>query len=57
MRELILKLGHKSFSVRQRATVALQELGAKPAALLRLAARESDLEVSRRATQCRANPS
>ncbi|HYT89885.1 MAG TPA: hypothetical protein VEL76_14360 [Gemmataceae bacterium] len=52
MRELILKLGHKSFSVRQRATVALQELGAKPAALLRQAARESDLEVSRRATQC-----
>jgi hypothetical protein len=51
MRDLVLKLGHKSFSVRQRATAALQEFGMKAAPLLRQAARDADLETSRRAAQ------
>jgi hypothetical protein len=52
MKDLILKLGHKSFSVRQRATAALQEFGAKAAPLLRVARRDPDREVARRAEQC-----
>jgi hypothetical protein len=51
IKDLVAKLGHKSFSVRQKATVALQAIGARAAPLLRLAARDKDLEMSRRAEQ------
>src|SRR5262249_51758359 len=52
MKDLILKLGHKSFSVRQKATAALQALGTKAAPLLRQALKDPDREVARRAEQC-----
>ena len=52
LRDLVLKLGHRSFSVRQRATAGLKRLGLKAAPLLRQAARDPDQEVARRARQC-----
>ncbi len=52
LKDLVIKLGHKSFSVRQRATAALKAAGVKAAALLRDALRDADREVARRAEQC-----
>jgi hypothetical protein len=52
IKELIVKLGHRSFSVRQKATAELQKLGLKAAGPLAHAARDPDGEVSRRARQC-----
>jgi hypothetical protein len=50
--DLIIKLGHRSFSVRQKATAELKQLGLRAAGLLRPAENHKDGEVSRRAKQC-----
>ncbi|MCI0460735.1 MAG: hypothetical protein L0Z62_27605 [Gemmataceae bacterium] len=52
IKDLIIKLGNRSFAVRQKATAALKECGIKAAGLLREALRNADLEVKRRAQQC-----
>jgi hypothetical protein len=52
IKDLVIKLGHRSFSVRQKATAELKQLGLKAAPLLRQAARDGDGEVKRRAEQC-----
>src|SRR5262249_29347318 len=52
IKDLVLKLGHKSFAERQRATAALKAAGVKAAAALREALRDADREVARRAEQC-----
>lgn len=52
IKDLLVKLGHKSFAVRQKATEALKECGIKAAGLLRTMLRDSDREVARRAEQC-----
>jgi hypothetical protein len=54
IKELIIQLGHRAFSVRQKATAELQKLGLKAAGPLAHAARDPDAEVSRRARQCLA---
>jgi hypothetical protein len=52
MKDLVIKLGHRSFGVRQKATAELKKMGLKAAPLLRQAAREGDGEARRRAEQC-----
>jgi hypothetical protein len=52
IRDRIVKLGHRSFGVRQRATAELKQMGLRAAAPLRQAARDKDAEVARRARQC-----
>jgi hypothetical protein len=51
LKDLVLKLGHRSFGVRQRASAELKSWGLKAAPLLRQAARDPDHEVARRAKQ------
>jgi hypothetical protein len=52
LKDLVIKLGHRSFSVRQKATAELKRMGLKAVPLLRQAARDGDGEVARRAGQC-----
>jgi hypothetical protein len=51
-RALIAQLGDDKFSIREKATTDLIALGAVALPLLKQAARDSDLEVARRAEQC-----
>jgi hypothetical protein len=52
IKDLVIKLGNRSFSVRQKATAELKQMGLKAAPLLRQAARDGDAEMARRAAQC-----
>lgn len=51
IKDLIAKLGHKSFAMREKASAAVRRHGVKAAALLRQAAASSDNETARRADQ------
>jgi HEAT repeat protein len=52
IRALIRKLGDNSFEVREKASGELAAQGSRILPLLRLALKETDLEISRRAQQC-----
>jgi hypothetical protein len=49
---LIRQLGDDSFEVREKATAALIDAGSPALPALRVAARDADLEISRRAQEC-----
>jgi HEAT repeat protein len=51
-RALVKKLGDDAFAVREKATADLTALGPVALPLLRMAAKDKDPEVSRRAVQC-----
>src|SRR5262249_28990792 len=51
-RELVKKLADEDFAVREKAAADISTLGAAAVASLRAAARDEDLEVSRRARAC-----
>ncbi len=52
IKELIRRLSDDTFAVREKATAELAAQGARAIPLLRQAAKDPDLEVSRRAQQC-----